>query len=75
MKHYINGTKETIIKAIDESVMGFKSEHNREILKDHYVYGMTFEETAEKHRMSVCQIKHIAYKHEPVIKDYMSKLA
>ncbi len=75
MKHIIKGTKEVLLRAIDESVVGFKSERNREILKDHYVYGMTFEETAEKHKMSVCQVKHIAYKYEPVIKAYISKLA
>ncbi len=75
MKHFINGTKDELVRAIDNSVIGFKSERNREILKDHYVNGMTFEEVAEKHKMSVCHVKCITYKYEPVIKDYIARLA
>ena len=67
MKHRINATNDRIISAIENYINGFKASRNREILKDHYVDGMTFEETAEKHDMSVRQTKKICYDLEPVI--------
>ena len=35
---------------------------DRHILFDRYVHGMTFEQLAEKHDLSVRQIKNIVYK-------------
>lgn len=67
MKHRINDSQENIIRVIDNYIVGFKAYRNREILKDHYVLGMTFEEVAEKHDMSVSQIKKITYDNEPII--------
>lgn len=67
MRHRIIDTQDNIIKAIDNHIVGFKAYRNREILKDHYVSGMTFEEIAEKYDMSVSQIKKIAYDNEPTI--------
>ena len=67
MKHRISGDKDRIIKAIDKSIVGFRSKRNREILKDHYVDGLTFEEVAEKHKMSVRQVKKISYENETFI--------
>ena len=68
MQHNINAKAEEVIKAINSSIVGFKSKRNREILKDHLVDGMTFEEVAEKHNMSVRQIKKITYDNEPIIR-------
>lgn len=73
MIHKIIGSREEITKAIDNSIVGFKSNRNREILKDHFVDGMTFEEVAEKHSMSVRQIKKISYDNEPIIISYLVK--
>ena len=39
-----------------------RSERDRAILKDRLINGMTFERLAEKHDMSVRQIKNIVYK-------------
>lgn len=73
MIHKICGSKEEIIRAIDNSVVGFKSIRNREILKDHFIDGLTFEEVAEKHDMSVRQVKKISYDNEPVIISQLAK--
>lgn len=67
MKHKIVDTQDNIIRAIDNCIIGFKAYRNREILKDHYVFGLTFEEIAEKYDMSVRQIKKISYDNEAVI--------
>ena len=49
--------------AIDEWIVGTKSAHrDREILKDRLIEGMCFEPLAEKHDMSVAQVKRIVYK-------------
>lgn len=71
MKHRINDSQENIIRVIDNYIIGFKAYRNRDILKDHYVYGMTFEEVAEKHDMSVSQIKKISYDNEPIIIEHL----
>lgn len=73
MTHRINGKKEEIVKAIEDCIVGFKSMRNRMILIDHYVDGLTFEEVAEKHSMSVRQVKKISYDNEPIIINYLSK--
>ena len=67
MKHKIIDTQENIIRTIDNYIVGFKAYRNRNILKDHFVYGMTFEEIAEKYDMSVSQIKKITYDNESII--------
>ena len=56
---------------IDAFIIGFKAYRNREILKDHYVSGMTFEDIAEKYDMSDRQIKKICYDNEPTIIKYL----
>ena len=71
MKHKIIDTKENIERVIDNYIVGFKAYRNREILKDHYVLGMTFEEVAEKHDMSVSQIKKISYDNETIILNHL----
>lgn len=49
--------------AIDEWIVGTKNAHrDREILKDRLIEGMCFEPLAEKHDMSVAQVKRIVYK-------------
>lgn len=67
MVHKIIGNPDDVIRAIDNSIIGFKAYRNREILKDHYVYGFTLEYVAEKYDMSVSQIKKICYENEPRI--------
>lgn len=71
MKHKINDRPERIIWAIDTFIIGFKAYRNREILKDHYILGMTFEEVAEKYDMSDRQIKKICYDYEPTIIEHL----
>ena len=71
MKHRINDRPDRINWAIDNFIIGFKASRNREILKDHYIDGMTFEEIAEKHDMSVRQIKKISYDNEPIIIEHL----
>ena len=71
MKHKIDDRPENVIRAIDNYIIGFKALRNREILKDHYVDGLTFEEVAEKHDMSVRQVKKIAYDNEPIIIEHL----
>jgi len=66
-KHGLIGTRADIVNAIDNYVIGFRSLRNREIMKDHFVNGMTFEEVAEKHKMSVRQVKKISYDNESII--------
>jgi len=73
MIHKISGNRNEISKAIDDCIIGFKSIRNREILKDHFVDGLTFEEIAEKHSMSVRQVKKICYDNEPIIISYLSQ--
>lgn len=73
MIHKISGNRDSVIKAIDNSIVGFKSIRNREIMKDHFVDGLTFEEVAEKHNMSVRQVMKISYDNEPVVISYLNK--
>ena len=46
-------------KAIDEYVKGFKADRNKVMLKEKLLSGMTYEEIAELHDMSVRQVKYI----------------
>ena len=71
VKHKLDGNKEDLLKAIDNCVIGYKSRRNREIIKDHYIEGMTFEEVAEKHKMSPWQVKKISYEWENIINRYL----
>lgn len=70
-KHRINASSDNIIKAIDMYIVGYKAIRNKEILKDHFVLGMTFEEVAEKHDMSTRHIKKIIYDNESIIIDHL----
>lgn len=71
-RHILTGNKEDIIKAIDSCIIGYKSKRNREIIKDHFIDGLTFEEAAEKFGLSVWQTKRICYMYEPIINSYIS---
>lgn len=73
MTHRIQGNKEDIVNAIENCIVGFRSARNRMIMIDHYVEGMTFEEVAEKHDMSVRQVKKISYDNEPIVVSYLLK--
>ena len=52
-------TNSEVIALIDEYV---RQERDRQILKDHWFGGLTFEGLAEKHYLSVTRIKEIVYK-------------
>ena len=71
MRHKIDDSQENIIRVIDSYIVGFKAYRNREILKDHYAFGYTFEDIAEKYDMSVSQIKKISYDNEPTIIEHL----
>lgn len=71
MKHKINDTPDNIIKAIDETVIGFKAYRNRKILKLHYVEGHTFEEIAEMMELSDRHVKRVCYQNEPTIIEHL----
>ncbi len=73
IKHKLEGNKEELLEAIENCVVGYKSLRNREIVKDHFIDGMTFEEVAEKHKMSVWQVKNISYGCESIIKAYLNR--
>ncbi len=49
---------------IDEWIIGKNARRDREILKDRLLDGLTYEKLAEKHDMSVRQIKNIVYKRQ-----------
>ena len=46
---------------IDENIIGFKAERNRQLMKRRLCDGLTFEELAEEADMSVRQVKKIVY--------------
>ena len=71
MKHIINDTPENIIKAIEESVIGYKAYRNRELLKLRYADGFTYEEIAEMMDLSDRHVRRICYEFEPKIIDYL----
>lgn len=71
-KHNLkNVTRSQLIFVIDENIVGFKAERNKEILKKRLCEGMTFEELAEYFDMSVMQIKNIVYKNMEIIVKYL----
>lgn len=53
-----------ITAEIDENV---HSERDRNILKDRYVDGLTFEAIAEKRDVSPKTVKNVIYRHEKII--------
>lgn len=60
MKHSIpeHITNSQVLCAIDEYV---RLERDRDILKDHWFKGMTFEALAEKNELSVNKVKQVIY--------------
>ena len=54
-----NIPESTVDKAIDEYVKGLHSQRNRIMLKEKLFENMTYEKIAEKHDMSVRQVKNI----------------
>lgn len=57
-------SRSELTEAIEEWVL---NQRHREILKSRLIDGLTFEELAEKHDMSVRQIKRIVYKAQEVL--------
>lgn len=60
MKHSIpeNAKNSNVIYLIDEYV---RLERDRQILKDHWFGGMTFEQLAENNKLSANAVKNIIY--------------
>lgn len=56
---------------IRDWVRGRNAERNRRIVSDRLFNGITFEKLAEKHDMSVRQIKKIIYKYEMIIQSHL----
>jgi len=52
---------------IDENIIGFKAERNRQLMKRRLCDGLTFEELAEEADMSVMQVKNIVYREMDII--------
>jgi DNA-directed RNA polymerase specialized sigma24 family protein len=72
MKHTIDGKSASEITAlVDEHIVGRKAKRNREILKDRFIEGLTFEELAEKHDLSVTMVKKIVYQCVDVLADFI----
>ena len=65
MKDYTNSQ---IIALIDEHI---NHALHRQMLKDRLIDGMTYEQIAEKHDMSVRQTKNIIYKETDKILKYL----
>lgn len=64
MKHTIHkDVPASELSAIfDEHIVGYKAARNREIMRSRYIDGLTFEELAERHNVSVQSAKYIVYK-------------
>ena len=68
MKHEIkNVTRSQLNTLIEEYVVGFKAERNRQLMKRRLCDGLTFEELAEEADMSVMQVKNIIYREMEII--------
>lgn len=71
-KHQIkNVTKSELEAIIDEYIVGFKAERNRQLMKRRLCDGLTFEELAEEADMSDRQVKKICYDNERVIIEHL----
>lgn len=51
-----------ITEVIEEWIIGKNAHRDRCVLKDRLIEGLTYEALAERHDMSVTQIKRIVYK-------------
>lgn len=67
MFHDVTYTNSGITAAIEEYV---HSERDREILKDRFIDGLTFEQLAERHDVSTRTIKNVIYKYEYTVFKY-----
>ena len=71
-KHQLKDvTRSQLNHIIDEYIIGFKAERNRNIMKDRLCAGYTYEELAEMYDMSVNQIKNIVYRELEVLTKYL----
>ncbi len=71
-KHLIKDVTNSQLEClIDEYIVGFKAERNRQLMKRRLCDGLTFEELAEEFDMSVMQIKNIVYKNMEIISKYL----
>lgn len=57
-------SRSEIERLIEEWIIGKNAKRDRSILKDRLLDGLTYEKLAEKHDMSVRQIKNIVYKRQ-----------
>lgn len=68
---FSNYTKSQLLTAIDESIIGFKAQRNRDMVKRKLCDGLTFKKIAEEFDMSVRQTKTIIYEQELKIVKYL----
>ena len=61
MKHTVDGMSKSELCEIIDSIIGFKAERNRNILKRRLCDGLTFEELSEEFDISVNHVKRIVY--------------
>lgn len=61
-KYKINVTKEVFTQLVENHIVGYKAKRNREIMFDHFIDGMTYEEIAEKFELSSKQVYEIVRK-------------
>lgn len=64
-------TASEISALIDDRIIGKNAYRNRAIMKDRFIDGYSYEMIAEKHEMSVQQVKNICYKCLDKIADYI----
>lgn len=65
--NYDNISNAELAEIISNWVKGRHAARNKKIMVERLIDGMTYEEIAELHDLSVNQIKNIVYKHEYVI--------
>ncbi len=71
-KHQLKDvTRSQLNHIIDEYIIGFKAERNRNIMRDRLCAGYTYEELAEMYDMSVNQIKNIVYRELEVLSRHL----
>lgn len=73
MKHIIDKplTATELSLLIDERLIGRNAYRDRDIMKDHFIDGYTYERIAEKYDMSIQQVKNICYKGLNKIADFI----
>lgn len=67
MKEFNNATKDQLVSAIENCIVGKNAERNRKILYRRLIDGICYEPLSEEFSLSVRQTKAIVYKCERVL--------